>query len=146
MFPWSGLDYSGQSSCVLCRYRIFVPKRSSRSRSARFVCELVKPSVLPFALLMLLQVWRLHGRIKFHVVLTVIALMVNVAITLAGVLMIVDHGRYSLIVISWMLRYVHIALDTLVLYSALETPVFHLESDCPVARTFTIHPQVAIQC
>lgn len=75
-----------------------------------------------------LQVWALHRRIKYHVALTAIAMMVNIVIAVAGVMSIVNDGPLTLIVISWILRYVHIALDTMVLYSALETPVFHLGS------------------
>lgn len=77
----------------------------------------------------LLQVWRLHRRIKFHVALTIIALFGNILITVAGTLIVVNGGPFWLIIVSWIVRYVHIALDTLVLYMALETPVFHLESD-----------------
>lgn len=108
--------------------------------------ELLSPRIYLLCLTMSLQVWGLHGRIKFHVALTAIALIVNIAITAGGILMVVDISRYSLTVISWVLRYVHIALDTLVLYSALETPVFQLESDWPERVSISIHPQVVLRC
>ena len=85
--------------------------------------------------LVLLQVWRLHRRIKLHVALTTIALLVDIQITVAGVLIVVNGGPFWLIIVAWILRYVHIALDTLVLYSAHETPVFYLESDCEDIET-----------
>ena len=95
---------------------------------------------------MLLQVWKLHGRIKFHVALTAIALFVDLHIAVAAVLIVVNDGPYWLFILSWALRFVHIALDTLVLYSALETPVFHLESDCEEVASNGIQPPVAPQC
>lgn len=94
----------------------------------------------------LLQVWRLHRRIKFHVALTTIALLGNVLITVAGTLIVVNGGPFWLIVVSWIVRYVHIALDTLVLYIALETPVFHLESDCQDSGGVDVPPEVSLRC
>ena len=90
----------------------------------------------------LLQVWRLHRRIKYHVALTAIALLVNVAITVSGALILLDDGPLYLIIISWILRYAHIALDTLVLYSALETPVFHLESFQDIAGSSNLRQRI----
>lgn len=89
------------------------------------------------------QVWRLHGRIKFHVALTAIALLVDIQITVAGVVMVVNNGPYGLFIISWALRFVHIALDTLVLYSALDTPVIQLDFNYPESVSSAIFPQVA---
>ncbi|CAM9129184.1 unnamed protein product [Laminaria digitata] len=93
------------------------------------------------------EVWRLHRRIKFHVALTIIALMVDIFVAAAGFLLIINHGPLWLIVTSWVLRYVHIALDTLVLYIALETPVFHLGRNIPSCASMGVHPQhVALRC
>ena len=93
------------------------------------------------------KVWRLHRRIKYHVALTVIALLVNLAITVSGFLILFDGGPFWLIIISWILRYVHIALDTLVLYSALETPVFHLpaNSNFQDSNGNSIHPHSVLR-
>lgn len=67
-----------------------------------------------------IQVWQLHNRIKFYFALTVIAIMVDLTIGIGGLIYITNE-RFSSIAIttSWAMRHVHIALDTLVLYSAL---------------------------
>ena len=92
------------------------------------------------------KVWNLHRRIKCHVALTTIALLGNVLITVAGTLIVVNGGPFWLISVSWILRYVHIALDTLVLYIALETPVFHLESDCQDSGGVDVPAEVSLRC
>ena len=93
---------------------------------------------------MLPQVLRLHGRIKFHVALTTIALLVDITITVAGVLIVVHKGPW-LFIISWTLRFSHIALDTLVLYSALETPLFNLEINVSQTSSSSIPPRAALR-
>eukprot|EP00904_Undaria_pinnatifida_P005765 jgi/Undpi1/2318/HiC_scaffold_13.g05701.m1 len=113
---------------------------------AGLMMSIIVVLLLLFRRLELREAWGLHGRIKFHVALTTIALMVNVAITVAGFLVIDDHTRFWLIILSWVLRYVHIALDTLVLYSALETPVIHLESSLPDSGSVSVYPHVALRC
>ena len=90
--------------------------------------------------------WALHGRIKFHVALTAIALFVDLHITAAGLLMVINQGPYWLFIISWILRFVHIALDTLVLYSALETPLFLLELNVSETATVGVRPHAAPRC
>ena len=64
--------------------------------------------------------WHLHRRIKFYIFLSLIAIVVDLAIGIGGVVYVLD-SRYkaTLIVVTWTMRHVHIALDTLVLYSAL---------------------------
>lgn len=89
------------------------------------------------------QVWRLHGRIKFHVALTAIALFVDLHITVAGLLLVVNQGPYWLFIISWVLRFVHIALDTLVLYSALETPLFLLDDNYTETASISVRSHIA---
>ncbi|CAN0348466.1 unnamed protein product [Laminaria digitata] len=68
----------------------------------------------------LCQVWRLHRRIKFYIFLSLIAIVVDLAIGIGGIVYVLDQ-RYkaTLIMVTWTMRHVHIALDTLVLYSAL---------------------------
>lgn len=66
------------------------------------------------------QVWQLHARIKFYMILTAIGIIVDLAIGIGGVVYVL-HERYKvvLIAVTWTMRHVHIALDTLVLYGAL---------------------------
>eukprot|EP00904_Undaria_pinnatifida_P005762 jgi/Undpi1/2315/HiC_scaffold_13.g05698.m1 len=103
--------------------------------AAAFVMTVIVLLLLMFRRSELREVWRLHRRIKLHVALTTIALLVDIQITVAGVLIVVNGGPFWLIIVAWILRYVHIALDTLVLYSAHETPVFYLGSDCEDIET-----------
>lgn len=71
-----------------------------------------------------LQVWKLHGRIKFYIVLTIIAVMVDLSIGIGGIVYVLHyHLKPPLIAATWTARHVHIALDTLVLYSALSDTV-----------------------
>ncbi|CAM9897288.1 unnamed protein product [Scytosiphon promiscuus] len=66
----------------------------------------------------LCQVWRLHRRIKCYIALSMIATLVDLAIGVGGVVYLVTSWEI-LIVLSWTMRHIHIALDTIVLYSAL---------------------------
>lgn len=89
---------------------------------------------------MRLQVWRLNTRIKFHVALTVIALLVDLFVGIGGIYYMIHGGPFWIIITAWLVRYVHIALDTLVLYSALETPIFKLGRNLPDSAMIGAHP------
>lgn len=62
----------------------------------------------------------LHRRIRFYFGLTAIAVIANISIGICGVIFI-ESGRRShmLLAVSWSLRHLHIALDTLGLYGVL---------------------------
>ncbi|CAM9325465.1 unnamed protein product [Pylaiella littoralis] len=74
----------------------------------------------------LCQVWQLHRRIKYYIALSATATVVDLAIGIGGVVYVV-HSQYmpTLIVATWTMRHIHIALDTLVLYSALGVTTKH---------------------
>lgn len=84
-------------------------------QSPRGQCNSLLRPLLP-------KVWGLHRRIKFYMTLTVIAILVDLSLGIGGVVYVL-HEEYkpALIVATWTARHVHIALDTLVLYSALGT-------------------------
>ncbi|CAM9926306.1 unnamed protein product, partial [Scytosiphon promiscuus] len=64
------------------------------------------------------QVWRVHRRIKYYMGLTLIAITVDLGVGVGGILFVLtDYPLYT--IVTWAARHVHIALDTLVLYSAL---------------------------
>ena len=92
-----------------------------------------------------LQVWHLHRRIKYHVALTTIALLVDLFVSVGAFFIITNRSPFWLIIVTWVLRYVHIALDTLVLYSALETPVFHLGRDLTECAGIGSPPPAALR-
>lgn len=80
-----------------------------------------------------------HPRIRIHFCLTTIALAVNILITAGGVCYIVAGGPLWLFFYSWIGRYVHIGLDTLVLYGALSVPSFNLElEECDEVASSTL--------
>lgn len=67
-----------------------------------------------------LQVWGLNRRVKFYFFLTVIAMVVDLAIGVGGVLTHVSQrSAAEYISVTFSMRALHIALDTLVLYGAL---------------------------
>lgn len=71
--------------------------------------------------------WKIHIRIRFYLGLTVIAIIVNLAIAAGGLVFIIsgpDSKSVLIMLMTYWMRYVHIALDTLVLYSALGTSSF----------------------
>lgn len=75
--------------------------------------------LLIFRMPELKQCWQVHLRIKFYFVLTIIAIVVNLAVGVGGLLFIAWKDDPMFISVSWAMRHVHIALDTLVLYGAL---------------------------
>lgn len=74
------------------------------------------------------QVWKHHRRIKYYFGLTVVAIVVDLAIGVGGILYLLTDEQARIIATTWTMRHVHIALDTLVLYSALGASRFELES------------------
>lgn len=65
------------------------------------------------------QCWVIHRRIKYYFGLTVIATTVNLVLGINGILFLIWDRDPLLLAVSWTMRQVHIALDTLVLYGAL---------------------------
>lgn len=74
-----------------------------------------------------------HRRIKFYFGLTMIAIFVDLAIGVGGVLYLVGGKDPMYIAVTWTMRHIHIALDTLVLYSALGEARFDMETTQPSA-------------
>ena len=72
-----------------------------------------------------------HRRIKFYFGLTMIAIFVDLAIGVGGVLYLVGGKDPMYIAVTWTMRHIHIALDTLVLYSALGEARFDMETTQP---------------
>lgn len=77
------------------------------------------------------QVLSVHRRIKFYFGLTMIAIFVDLAIGVGGVLYLVGGKDPMYIAVTWTMRHIHIALDTLVLYSALGEARFDMETTQP---------------
>lgn len=75
--------------------------------------------LLVFRLPELRECWKIHRRIRFYFGLTVIAITVNLAVGIGGLLHLAWKRKTILYAISWGMRNIHIALDTLVLYSVL---------------------------
>lgn len=84
-----------------------------------------------FRLPELKQVLSVHRRIKFYFGLTMIAIFVDLAIGVGGVLYLVGGKDPMYIAVTWTMRHIHIALDTLVLYSALGEARFDMETTQP---------------
>lgn len=60
-----------------------------------------------------------------------IAIFVDLAIGVGGVLYLVGGKDPMYIAVTWTMRHIHIALDTLVLYSALGEARFDMETTQP---------------
>lgn len=90
-----------------------------------------------------MQVWHLNRRIKLHLTLTAIAILVDIGITIAGVSVVLFEAEYDYMFATWNMRYVHIALDTAVLYTSLATPSFNIESEYACMRTVSIDEEAA---
>eukprot|EP00752_Nemacystus_decipiens_P002690 g2512.t1 len=66
------------------------------------------------------ECWRIHARIRFYFGLTLVGIAVNLCIGICGLVNTLSDGfNAPLIVWSWVFRYVHVALDTIVLYGVL---------------------------
>lgn len=78
----------------------------------------------------LYQAWHLHGRIRCYFGLTVIAIAVDLGISVGGILFLFDKASILTVSITWIVRYLHIAVDTLLLYGVLGPDSFGaLEND-----------------
>lgn len=75
--------------------------------------------LLVFRLPELRECWKIHRRIRFYFGLTVIAIAVNLAVGVGGLLYLTWKRNTLLVAGSWGMRNIHIALDTLMLYGAL---------------------------
>eukprot|EP00752_Nemacystus_decipiens_P008538 g7625.t1 len=76
--------------------------------------------LLLFRLKEIKECWRLHARIRFYFGLTVVGIAVNLGLGISGAVnVLADKFNPLVIVWSWAFRYVHVALDTIVLYGAL---------------------------
>ncbi|CAM9158442.1 unnamed protein product [Hapterophycus canaliculatus] len=66
------------------------------------------------------ECWRIHLRIRYYFGLTLLGTVANLALGICGTIYVASDNKDSrLLGSSWMLRYVHIALDTVVLYGVL---------------------------
>eukprot|EP00903_Cladosiphon_okamuranus_P012700 g11874.t1 len=66
------------------------------------------------------ECWMLHRRIRYYFGLTVLGTAVNLALGICGTLFVAGGQEHPILIIaSWVFRYVHIALDTIVLYGVL---------------------------
>ncbi|CAM9944371.1 unnamed protein product [Ectocarpus fasciculatus] len=65
------------------------------------------------------ECWRIHARIRYYFGLTLLGTAVNLGLGVCGVIFV--FGEEPLLQIwSWLFRYIHIALDTFVLYGVLQ--------------------------
>lgn len=80
-----------------------------------------------FRLPELKQCWKVHRRVKFYFCLTVIAIVVDLCIAIGGILFLTWDKDPRLVQVTWSMRQVHIALDTLVLYGTLSIPSTRME-------------------
>lgn len=81
----------------------------------------------------LCQAWHLHSRIRCYFILTVIAIVVDVAISVGGILFLFVRVSILTVSVTWIVRYLHIAMDTLVLYGVLGTTSFVALEEAPAA-------------
>lgn len=63
--------------------------------------------------------WQAHARIKYYFGLSCIAVAVNLVIGVGGLLWVSWKRDPRFLVVGWCMRYLHIALDTIVLYGVL---------------------------
>ncbi|CAM9379811.1 unnamed protein product [Ectocarpus fasciculatus] len=87
------------------------------------VCMFVVVSwLMVFRMQAIKECWKIHARIRYYFCLTLIGTAVNLALGISG-LNYVFHANAGehLLSLTFALRYVHIALDTVVLYGVLGT-------------------------
>eukprot|EP00903_Cladosiphon_okamuranus_P012468 g11677.t1 len=85
------------------------------------ICMLLTVSwLLMFRLREIKECWKLHARIRFYFVLTLIGTAINLSIGICGLINVLSKDYKALLIIwSWIFRYIHIALDTIILYGVL---------------------------
>ncbi|CAN0101611.1 unnamed protein product [Ectocarpus fasciculatus] len=65
--------------------------------------------------------WNVHTRIRYYFGLTLLGTAVNLGLGICGVIFIIGDQQEPLLQIwSWLFRYIHIAVDTFVLYGVLQ--------------------------
>lgn len=84
------------------------------------------------------QVWGLNRRVKFYFCLTVIAMVVDLAIGSGGIFTYVSQtSAEEYVSVTFSMRNLHIALDTIVLYGALGETKFVIASSSSGVRSST---------
>ncbi|CAM9206720.1 unnamed protein product [Ectocarpus sp. 4 AP-2014] len=87
------------------------------------ICMFVIVSwLMVFRMRAIKECWKLHARIRYYFVLTVIGTAVNLVLGISGISYVfrANAGEY-LLSLTWAFRYAHVALDTIVLYGVLGT-------------------------
>ncbi|CAM9868191.1 unnamed protein product [Ectocarpus fasciculatus] len=68
------------------------------------------------------ECWKIHARIRYYFILTAIGIAINLAIGISGISYVFRaNARETIVFASWGLRFVHVALDTFVVYGVLGT-------------------------
>ncbi|CAM9229526.1 unnamed protein product [Scytosiphon promiscuus] len=66
------------------------------------------------------ECWKIHVRIRYYFGLTLLGTVVNLALGICGSIHVSqDNPDSRLLIWSWLFRYIHISLDTVVLYGVL---------------------------
>ncbi|CAM9508298.1 unnamed protein product [Ectocarpus fasciculatus] len=67
------------------------------------------------------ECWRIHARIRYYFCLTLLGTAVNLGLGICGSAFVIGNRQQPLLQIwSWIFRYIHIAVDTFVLYGILQ--------------------------
>ncbi|CAM9211130.1 unnamed protein product, partial [Hapterophycus canaliculatus] len=78
------------------------------------------------------ECWKTHVRIRYYFGLTLLGTIVNLALGICGTIFVsLDNPDSRILIWSWILRYIHIALDTVVLYSVLGERLMDERAQCP---------------
>eukprot|EP00903_Cladosiphon_okamuranus_P012715 g11887.t1 len=66
------------------------------------------------------ECWKLHVRIRYYFGLTIVGTAANIGLGICGTIYAIrDEEGELLVVATWAFRYIHVALDTIVLYGVL---------------------------
>ncbi|CAM9119172.1 unnamed protein product [Ectocarpus sp. 6 AP-2014] len=77
--------------------------------------------LLTFRMKEIKECWEAHIRIRYYFGLTLFGTAVNLGLGICGVVYIIGDRKQPLLQIwSWLFRYIHIAVDTFVLYGVLQ--------------------------
>ncbi|CAN0305440.1 unnamed protein product [Ectocarpus sp. 6 AP-2014] len=77
--------------------------------------------LLTFRVKEIKECWEAHIRIRYYFGLTLFGTAVNLGLGICGVVYIIGDQQEQLLQIwSWLFRYIHIAVDTFVLYGVLQ--------------------------
>ncbi|CAN0129325.1 unnamed protein product [Ectocarpus sp. 4 AP-2014] len=77
--------------------------------------------LLTFRMKEIKECWEAHIRIRYYLCLTLLGTAVNLGLGICGVVFVIGDQQESLLQIwSWLFRYIHIAVDTFVLYGVLQ--------------------------